>query len=456
MQPSCHAQVARLVVVCSSFFGASHASAQWTAEVVSPNYSFNASLTGTSGTQHVGTLTDTYLRAALWTSASTPAALLAPVSSRASVATGVSGGVQCGWAELQTFPSTIWIPRAGIWSGTAASWVSLHPASAGASHAYGISGTKQVGSAGIGGIVRASLWTGTAASHVDLHPAVASESVARAVSQQHEVGSVVIAGVRRAARWAGTAASYTDLHPTIASSSEATCTSNGVHGGWATVGGAKHAFILAAAPSTSIDLHPAGATASEVRGIGAGVQVGDVANGPNTRAAVWTGTAANWQDLSLALPAGIYDRSSATSVWSDGTTLFVAGSAREIASGLNRAIVWRRPAGFIGCGVPAAGSCCESHPTPYCGNAACCEVVCAADIYCCEVQWDSLCAKAANATCLPCLCPADLDASGAVGAADLTLILDAWGSSSSSADLNDDGTVGAADITELLNAWGPC
>ena len=31
-----------------------------------------------------------------------------------------------------------------------------------------------------------------------------------------------------------------------------------------------------------------------------------------------------------------------------------------------------------------------------------------------------------------------------------------WGSTASAADLNGDGSVGAADITVLLSAWGAC
>jgi hypothetical protein len=63
---------------------------------------------------------------------------------------------------------------------------------------------------------------------------------------------------------------------------------------------------------------------------------------------------------------------------------------------------------------------------------------------------------AAQLTVLPALCPADLDESGDVGAADLSILLAAWGTKSSNADLNDDGSVGAADLSLLLVAWGVC
>ncbi len=60
-----------------------------------------------------------------------------------------------------------------------------------------------------------------------------------------------------------------------------------------------------------------------------------------------------------------------------------------------------------------------------------------------------------NITCTPVApCPADFDGDGAVGAADLAEVLNAWGGPI--ADLNGDGTTDAADLAELLSAWGDC
>jgi hypothetical protein len=47
----------------------------------------------------------------------------------------------------------------------------------------------------------------------------------------------------------------------------------------------------------------------------------------------------------------------------------------------------------------------------------------------------------------------DLDGDGSVGAADLAILLGAWGGSGGPADLNADGTVDALDIAILLGAW---
>ncbi|MSR41502.1 MAG: hypothetical protein EXS10_06325 [Phycisphaerales bacterium] len=48
---------------------------------------------------------------------------------------------------------------------------------------------------------------------------------------------------------------------------------------------------------------------------------------------------------------------------------------------------------------------------------------------------------------------ADLDGDGLVDARDLSILLNAWGTSDSVADLNGNGTVDAADLSILLNAW---
>jgi probable HAF family extracellular repeat protein len=53
-------------------------------------------------------------------------------------------------------------------------------------------------------------------------------------------------------------------------------------------------------------------------------------------------------------------------------------------------------------------------------------------------------------------CPADLDGDGSVDAADLAVVLAAWGSSDAGADLDGDGSVTAADLAAVLAAWGDC
>lgn len=57
----------------------------------------------------------------------------------------------------------------------------------------------------------------------------------------------------------------------------------------------------------------------------------------------------------------------------------------------------------------------------------------------------------------PCssLCPADLDGSGTVNAADLSVLLGGWGAAGT-ADITCDGVIDAMDLAALLGAWGRC
>jgi hypothetical protein len=58
------------------------------------------------------------------------------------------------------------------------------------------------------------------------------------------------------------------------------------------------------------------------------------------------------------------------------------------------------------CGGPTVGECCVTSLTPFCSDAACCELVCAADPVCCSVAWDEYCVAAATNQCAPCMLPA--------------------------------------------------
>jgi hypothetical protein len=51
------------------------------------------------------------------------------------------------------------------------------------------------------------------------------------------------------------------------------------------------------------------------------------------------------------------------------------------------------------CGDSCAGSCCRAHANANCDDPACCRLVCAQDAYCCETEWDSVCASIARQSC---------------------------------------------------------
>lgn len=52
-------------------------------------------------------------------------------------------------------------------------------------------------------------------------------------------------------------------------------------------------------------------------------------------------------------------------------------------------------------------------------------------------------------------CPADINASGGVDAADLSLLLGSWGTAGAG-DINHDGATDGTDLSILLGAWGVC
>ena len=51
------------------------------------------------------------------------------------------------------------------------------------------------------------------------------------------------------------------------------------------------------------------------------------------------------------------------------------------------------------CGSPAAGDCCQPNGSPGCDDAACCGLLCESDPYCCQFDWDEICANEAQVAC---------------------------------------------------------
>jgi len=105
------------------------------------------------------------------------------------------------------------------------------------------------------------------------------------------------------------------------------------------------------------------------------------------------------------------------------------------------------------CGEPNGNDCCAANTTPGCSDAECCNQICAVDPFCCESAWDQICADAAAKGCASCAgVPGDLDGNGTVDSADLSILLNGWGTPKG--DLNGDGTTDSADLSILLNNWG--
>ncbi len=51
------------------------------------------------------------------------------------------------------------------------------------------------------------------------------------------------------------------------------------------------------------------------------------------------------------------------------------------------------------CGLPGTGNCCVADGTPCCEGAACCEIVCRHDPFCCDTAWDEICVDEAHRFC---------------------------------------------------------
>jgi hypothetical protein len=70
--------------------------------------------------------------------------------------------------------------------------------------------------------------------------------------------------------------------------------------------------------------------------------------------------------------------------------------------------------------------------------------------------WNDVPAGLSIAAIVEIPCTGDLNNDGAVGGADLAILLGAWGGFLSASDLNFDSKVDAADLALLLGAWGDC
>ncbi len=92
---------------------------------------------------------------------------------------------------------------------------------------------------------------------------------------------------------------------------------------------------------------------------------------------------------------------------------------------------------------PGAGPCGQANGSPGCDEQECCELVCGKDPFCCDVEWDQICADAAVELCGACPCAWDLDGDCDVDSADLANLLAAWNQ-----------PFGPADLAALLAEWG--
>ncbi|HEX8558858.1 MAG TPA: hypothetical protein VF668_12170 [Pyrinomonadaceae bacterium] len=266
------------------------------------------------GGQQVGSANN---HAALWLGTAASRVDLNPAQWDQSVAAGVAGGRQVGWATRRVLCTT----KKGscsdgrrteihpfMWSGSAASAVDLTPLGLGfgAGRALGTDGVQQVGFGqqvlGINAFSGpfAVVWSGTADSAVNLNPPDSGSSQANAVSGGQQVGFGYYP--HRALLWSGSAESVVELQPDGFAASEANAT-NGVQqagsgfvGDAFTMEGHSHALVWAGSAASAVDLNqflPPGFTDAAATGIdAAGNVVGWASRGPsddpaNVHAVMW-------------------------------------------------------------------------------------------------------------------------------------------------------------------------
>jgi hypothetical protein len=114
------------------------------------------------------------------------------------------------------------------------------------------------------------------------------------------------------------------------------------------------------------------------------------------------------------------------------------------------------------CGGVQTETCFKTHFFPFCERPECCAEVCAADPFCCDVEWDNFCVGGAYTAC----CPADMIpwpyGNAQVNVDDLLAVINQWGPCDTFyciSDVSPNGGNGVTNVDDLLfviNRWGAC
>ncbi len=128
--------------------------------------------------------------------------------------------------------------------------------------------------------------------------------------------------------------------------------------------------------------------------------------GFDTSMVLYTGTcgnltqvACNGDGTGATCSVNFYSRIADFSV-TGGTTYYVRIGGYQGDTGAATLELTYFPSGGT-CGSDNPNSCTEASPdlTPGCSDAACCSIVCGADSFCCDTEWDQTCADTAIASC---------------------------------------------------------
>ena len=300
---------------------ASAAHSQWTVNYLHPAGAGYSIATGVSGADQVGyALVGDYGHAARWTGSAASFVDMNPAGAITSSINDTDGVHQVGsFMRNPTIPPGFSINRAGVWSGTAASHVDLHPPGfPPANHQYSFAratqGTLQTGVFSLSEAapecaVRRNL---TAASYASIHPAGYGRSSGLGTDGTTIVGVAVPdinnPFVRHAGLWKFAPDMFIDLHPVGAFQSEAEDVDGAIQVGFAAFGGvgsATHAALWSGTSASFVDLNPPGAISSTLRGVDGGYQVGSA---DRRNAGIWTGTASSFVNLHSFLTPSAYSR----------------------------------------------------------------------------------------------------------------------------------------------------
>lgn len=116
------------------------------------------------------------------------------------------------------------------------------------------------------------------------------------------------------------------------------------------------------------------------------------------------------------------------------------------------------------CGGIDAGSCWAPNGSSGCNVYSCCDIVCAADFFCCDNEWDEQCVLTARQFCAVPPCPWDCDgtADGNANVLDLLTLIGQFDPGApgtcdggESCDFDGDGCVDVVDLLKLLGAYTP-
>jgi len=253
---------------------------------------------------------------------------LHPQGQGQSIANGVWGAQQVGGVQAN-YPSGPF--RAAVWSGYASSWIDLHPIGLpGSSYASAVFDKRQGGKVDVGGNSHASMWSGSAATWIDLHPTGAASSWISAMNGDEQGGVVVVEGAaQHAALWRGNS-DWIDLH-TGPSSSSVQAVHSGRQAGAVDLGGRTSAFLWSGTAASAVELGPDSVDFSVVNGMDETHQVGFYWS-PDQHACMWTGTKESFLDLN---PTG----SEQSIAWGAGSG-YQVGAYLPIPHGAAHACIW--------------------------------------------------------------------------------------------------------------------